>query len=103
MKPLNIKKSFFLQVIEVAPNFDGSGKLVSVVPIPTKSVTSAAFCGPDLDDLVVTSARLGSDGQLDENAGAVFRARGLGQGGRAVRGLQPPDCAEHFATMKSAI
>jgi sugar lactone lactonase YvrE len=48
------------------------GELLSVVEVPTKNVTSVAFGGPGLDELYITTARLGRD---DPSAGGVFVVR----------------------------
>ena len=65
---------------------DSDGHLVSDVELPVSLVTSCAFGGPRLDDLYVTTARIGaSEDQLrtGPNAGGVFRFRA------GVRGTPP--------------
>jgi sugar lactone lactonase YvrE len=67
-----------------APN----GRLNRVVNLPVSLVTKCAFGGPDLDDLYITTARIGLDeaGQACElPAGGVFRVRPGVQGRPAHR------------------
>ena len=55
-----------------------SGDEVFRVQVPTTNVTSCAFGGPDLDELYITTARIGlSDTALaaEPLAGALFRAK----------------------------
>lgn len=49
-----------------------SGRLLVVVEVPVAKVTSVAFGGPALDELYITTARLGSD---ELGAGGVFMVR----------------------------
>jgi sugar lactone lactonase YvrE len=59
------------------------GSLDAILPIGTPRVTSCAFGGPGLDELYVTTARVGLDPDIAErtHAGAVYRIR------PGVRGL----------------
>jgi sugar lactone lactonase YvrE len=55
---------------------DPDGNAVSTIELPVSLVTSCAFGGDELDDLYVTTARIGlSDEQLlkEPNAGGLFR------------------------------
>lgn len=52
------------------------------VPFPCKQVTSAAFGGPNLDILYVTTAATARDGVQAPQAGHLFKVTGLG-----VKGL----------------
>jgi sugar lactone lactonase YvrE len=54
------------------------GALLATVPVPARRVTSCAFGGPDLDELYITTARIGlteSDLVLQPHAGGLFCAR----------------------------
>jgi sugar lactone lactonase YvrE len=65
---------------------DPSGTLSAIVQLPVSRVTSCAFGGPRLEDLYVTSARIGlSEEQLraEPHGGGVFLVR---PGPRGVRG-----------------
>lgn len=62
-----------------APN----GKLDGIVRLPARQVTSCTFGGPRLDELYVTTSRLGLSGDDDPEAGALFRCR------PGVQGLPP--------------
>ena len=56
--------------------FDPSGALTEVVDVPGVSHTSAAaFGGPDLDTLFVTSSRQHLSDDVEPEAGAVFAVR----------------------------
>ncbi|XP_053693993.1 regucalcin-like isoform X1 [Sabethes cyaneus] len=50
-------------------------KIELEIPIPAKQVTSAAFGGPDMDELFVTTAHTSDQ---DPPAGALFKVTGLG-------------------------
>jgi len=66
------------QVLRIDPN---SGELKQVVKIPSLQVTSAVFGGPNLEDLYVTSAKVGFTKEMEEKyplAGHTFRVTGLG-------------------------
>lgn len=52
--------------------FDLAGNAVMVVPMPTAQVTKAAFGGPDLATMYVTTAAAGRDREIDLHAGHVF-------------------------------
>ncbi len=63
-------------MIEVDP---ASGKILREVRFPDSTMmTSAAFGGPSLADLFVTSARIGDPAKLLPEAGSLFRVTGLG-------------------------
>lgn len=67
--------------------YGADGSLRRLLPVPTRQPTRAAFGGPGLDTLYVTSARDGLSGAqraADPYAGALFHAR-IG-----VRGLPEP-------------
>ncbi|MCK9860877.1 SMP-30/gluconolactonase/LRE family protein [Paenibacillus sp. ATY16] len=55
-----------------------TGEKLATIPIPVRNVTSCAFGGENLDELYITTARIGNDKeQLEEQplAGAVFRVK----------------------------
>ena len=52
--------------------FSPDGRADLIVPIPTPQVTKAAFGGPDLKTVYVTSAARGRDREIDPLAGHVF-------------------------------
>ncbi len=57
--------------------YTADGRLDAVLPVPVRQVTSCCFAGPDLDTLVITSARVEMDQQalrLEPCAGSVFLA-----------------------------
>ena len=56
--------------IEVRSGIDG--KLIDVINVPAKFVTSATFAGNNLDELIITTAKLNEE---DEFAGKVFRIK----------------------------
>ena len=67
--------------------YSPQGELLSTLKLPVANVTKAAFGGPDLRTLYITSARVGLDAAQREQqplAGGLFRARvevpGLPQG-----------------------
>jgi len=55
--------------------YDPDGKKMLHLDLPAKQTTSVMFGGPDLDELYVTSAADGDDGQPGEHPGALFRVR----------------------------
>ena len=58
--------------------YDADGRLDTVVDLPVSQPTSCAFGGPSLDELYITSARVGLDAAAlgrEPLAGAIFRAR----------------------------
>lgn len=59
-----------------------TGKIVSTIEFPAQQITSAAFGGPNLDILYVTSAGQERDSPQPKPAGQLFAVTGLG-----VRGL----------------
>lgn len=59
-----------------------TGKIVATIEFPAQQITSAAFGGPQLDILYVTSAAQERDGPQPVPAGSLFAVTGLG-----VRGL----------------
>ena len=71
----------------VLHRYDRSGRLISQIALPVSQPTMCAFVGPDLDEMVVSSARdkLTED-QLkrEPQAGGLFRLR------PGVRGLSRP-------------
>ena len=56
--------------IEVRSGIDG--KLIDIINMPTKLITSATFAGANLDELIITTASLN---EKDEYAGKVFRLK----------------------------
>ena len=60
------------------------GTLDAVVPLPCGRVTACAFGGDDLDELFITTSRLGLPPGADPSGGALFRCR-PGVRGRPVR------------------
>ncbi|CAH0557443.1 unnamed protein product [Brassicogethes aeneus] len=64
------------RLLHVNPN---NSELITTINFPAKQITAAAFGGPNLDELFVTSAQLVVKGQKQPHpAGAVFRVTGLG-------------------------
>ena len=58
--------------------YDPHGKVERKVPMPVQRPTSCTFGGPELDELYITSARVGlTDGELKEQplAGDLFRLK----------------------------
>ncbi|WP_250463536.1 SMP-30/gluconolactonase/LRE family protein [Microbulbifer litoralis] len=67
--------------------FSPAGETIGRIELPVANITSCTFAGPDLDTLLITSARKGlSDGELAEQplAGGVFRCT------PGVRGVEQP-------------
>ena len=60
------------------------GTLDAVVSLPCGLVTACTFGGPDLDELFITTSRLGLPAGADPAGGSLFRCR-PGVRGRAVR------------------
>lgn len=63
--------------------YSPTGRLDGTIKLPARQVTSCAFGGPALDELYVTTSRLGLDSGEDPLAGALFRCR------PGVQGLAP--------------
>lgn len=66
------------QVINVDPR---AGRLIRKLPIPGRDITSVAFAGDNLDELIVTSAYQDlptGETNFIPYAGATFRITGLG-------------------------
>lgn len=63
-------------------HYDAGGSLDAVVELPVTHATAVAFTGPGLDELVVTTSRLGISVDDEPGAGALFVVREPG-----VRGL----------------
>jgi sugar lactone lactonase YvrE len=61
------------------------GRLDAVVELPADLVTACAFGGPELNELYITTSRMGMDPGVQPPAGALFRVS------PGVRGLP---CAE---------
>lgn len=55
-------------------------RIAAEVYLPAKQITSAAFGGPNLDILYVTSAADNKSGPQPPLAGSVFQIKGLGRG-----------------------
>jgi sugar lactone lactonase YvrE len=56
----------------------GTGRLLQTLAVPARRVTSCAFGGPSLEDLYITTARVGlteAELALTPHAGGLFRAR----------------------------
>ncbi len=66
--------------------FSPDGQPELIVPVPTAQVTKAAFGGPDLTTLFVTTAAKGRDPHLDPMAGHVYAFD------VAIRGLPAEPC-----------
>lgn len=62
-----------------------SGRLLERVELPAKNVTSCCFGGAELDELYITTARLGTDLAQYPHAGGVFRVRPGVKGKASVR------------------
>lgn len=69
------------RIVRLSPDGDTLGS----VPIPVAQPSSCAFAGPELDVLVVTTAREGLDLDEDDAAGSVLAVRGLGVHGLPSR------------------
>jgi sugar lactone lactonase YvrE len=67
--------------------FSPDGKAVLEVPMPTAQVTKAAFGGPDLATLYVTTAATGHDREVDLHAGHLFAVQ------TGIRGVPAVPCA----------
>lgn len=52
--------------------FSPEGQAELIVPVPTAQVTKAAFGGPDLATLFITTAAIGRDPETDPMAGHLF-------------------------------
>ena len=63
--------------------FTPEGHLDDEIRVPAHQVTSCAFGGPDLDELYVTTSRVGLGADDDPGAGLLYRCR------PGVRGLAP--------------
>jgi sugar lactone lactonase YvrE len=66
--------------------YAADGTLDVIVHLPLTHATAVAFTGPDLDQLIVTTSRLGIDTAAEPAAGALFVIREPG-----VRGLPLPE------------
>lgn len=62
------------RIIKVEPN---SGEIVEEIEFPTSRITSAAFGGPNLDILFVTTASKQVEEQFPPPAGGLFKVTGL--------------------------
>jgi len=70
------------QIIHINPR---TGQKIKSIPFPTANITSAAFAGPNLDILYVTSATAGLseiDLRQQPAAGALFKMTNLGVKGQ---------------------
>lgn len=64
--------------------YSASGVLDGIVEVPAARVTAATFCGPHLDELVITTSRKGLDLPVEHAAGALFTVR-PGVSGQPIR------------------
>jgi sugar lactone lactonase YvrE len=55
--------------------YSPDGELDAVVPLPCGRVTACAFGGDDLDELFITTSRLGLPPGADPSGGALFRCK----------------------------
>jgi sugar lactone lactonase YvrE len=57
--------------------YSPNGRLLGAINLPVSLVTKCTFGGPNLDELYITTARIGldEDRQHDAAAGGIFRAR----------------------------
>lgn len=62
--------------------YSSNGKVELEIKFPSEQITSAAFGGPNLDILYVTSAATERSGPQPPPAGSLFKVTGLG-----VKGL----------------
>lgn len=53
--------------------YDPAGELITTITMPVQRPTSCAFGGPDLNELYVTSARLGEDDPAQPQSGDLFK------------------------------
>jgi sugar lactone lactonase YvrE len=54
------------------------GKLLHTIEFPARGVTSCAFCGPDLDELYVTSGNIGQSAEQlarEPHSGGLFKVK----------------------------
>ncbi|KAK4879087.1 hypothetical protein RN001_007233 [Aquatica leii] len=76
------------RILKINPN---TSELLTTINFPAKQITAAAFGGPNLEDLYVTSAQLVVDGQKQpEPAGAVFKVTGTGSKGLLCTNVKLP-------------
>lgn len=68
---MNDKKTFLFS----------TGKIDLEIKFPAEQITSAAFGGPNLDILYVTSAGIERSGPQPKPAGSLFKVTGLGATG----------------------
>jgi sugar lactone lactonase YvrE len=66
--------------------FSPTGEALLEVPMPTAQVTKAAFGGPDLATLYITTAATGHDREIDLHAGHLFSVQ------TGIRGLPALPC-----------
>lgn len=67
-----------LQILRIDPN---SGDVLQTLNFPSLLITSAAFGGPNYEDLYVTSAQMGLTKEMKEKypySGYTFKVTGLG-------------------------
>lgn len=66
--------------------FDPAGRPILEIPMPTSKVTKAAFGGPDLATMYITTASIGQDRETDLQAGHLFAIE------TGIRGLEAELC-----------
>lgn len=52
-----------------------TGEILEKLQVPAKQVSSCCFAGPELKDLIITTAAIRTDEKTDPHAGMVFRYR----------------------------
>lgn len=73
------------KVLKINPS---SGKTELEINLPCEQVTSAAFGGPNMDILFITTAATDRDGPQTQSAGKLFKITGLGAIGTTIPKVQ---------------
>ncbi len=62
-----------------------TGEIMDKIQIPAKQVSSCCFAGPDMKDLIITTASVRTDEATDPYAGKIFRYRATVGGVKTYR------------------